>query len=100
MTIAKTKVYVSYSWGVEDKTSIVDVLQPLCEARGIELNRDRNAMGYADLIDRFMEKLIVSEHIITVISRQYLESEYCMTELLGIYTHHGEKDFFKRINPD
>lgn len=101
MTTAKTKVYVSYSWSVEDKTQIVEKLQLLCEERGIKLvlDKDQDSIKYGESISQFMDELIASKHIITIFSRRYLESEFCMAELLGIYHRNGEKDFLKRIHP-
>jgi hypothetical protein len=38
------KVFVSYSWGTEKETKIVDGLEKLCQQRVIELIRDKNAL--------------------------------------------------------
>ncbi|BCG65823.1 MAG: hypothetical protein methR_P3686 [Methyloprofundus sp.] len=99
MTAANIKVFVSYKWCVEDETQIVAKLEPLCEQRGIELIYDRNKLQHGDLINEFMKELVTSDHIITIFSKEYLESEYCMYELLEIYRRNGASDFHKRIYP-
>ena len=43
-------VFVSYSWGVEKDTQIVDELGKLCQQRGIQLIRDNKALKHGDLI--------------------------------------------------
>lgn len=91
-----TDVYVSYSWGVEEQTRLVEKLEITCQKRGIELKRDKNHIGYGDSIRAYMDHLAASGHIILVLSEAYFKSEYCMYELKEIYEN---RDFRKRVYP-
>ncbi|WP_181389666.1 toll/interleukin-1 receptor domain-containing protein [Leucothrix pacifica] len=90
------KVFVSYSWGVDDKTKLVAQLDPLCKARGIELIYDKQELKYKDRISSFMDKIAEAEHVITIFSKPYFESEYCMYELMKIQERGS---FDQRIHP-
>lgn len=96
MASISNRVYVSYSWSVEKETGIVDKLAELHAMRDIEFIRDNDQLKYGELISQFMDNLSSADHVITVFSRKYFESEYCMYELLKIY-HRG--DFHTRIHP-
>ncbi len=89
-------VFVSYSWGVEEDTGIVDELEALCPARNIHLIRDKQAMRHGDLIEQFMNTLTGGEHIITVFSKAYFHSRWCMYELLRTWR---KGDFQERTHP-
>ncbi len=91
-----TDIYVSYSWGAEDQTKLVEKLEKACQKRGIELKRDKNHIGYGDSIREYMDQLAASGHIILVLSEAYFKSEYCMYELKEIYEN---RDFRKRVYP-
>ena len=95
-TTQPIKSFVSYSWTVEKDTKIVTELSKLCQERGIELIRDETAMKHGDQIHQFMEKLTGSEHIITIFSKPYFESQWCMFELLTIYQ---KGNFKERTHP-
>ncbi len=89
-------VFVSYSWGVEEDTGIVDELEVLCSTRNIHLIRDKHAMRHGDLIAQFMNTLTGGEHIITVFSKAYFQSRWCMYELLRTWQ---KGDFQERTHP-
>ncbi|MGD8590690.1 MAG: toll/interleukin-1 receptor domain-containing protein [Chromatiales bacterium] len=89
-------VFVSYSWGVEADTGIVDELEDLCPSRNIKLIRDKNILKHGDLINQFMESLSGGEHIITIFSKAYFRSKWCMYELLRIWLR---GDFLGRTHP-
>lgn len=91
-----THVFVSYSWAVEKKTGIVGELQKLCHERGIELVRDENVLRHGELISRFMNELTKGERVITIFSKPYFQSKWCMYELLKIYQR---GDFEQRTHP-
>ena len=82
--MADVKVFVSYSWGVEEKTKVVDEIEMLCLQRGINLIHDKDAMQHGDVIMDFMDGLTSGDHIITVFSKSYFKSPWCMYELLQI----------------
>ena len=79
------KVFVSYSWATEQDTGIVDQLEQLCPPRGIQLIRDKNVLVHGASIDKFMGELSEGDHVITIFSKPYFESTWCMYELLKIY---------------
>ena len=79
------KVFVSYSWSVEETTGVVDELESLCRERDIAIIRDKNTMQHGDMIMDFMNKLTSGDHIITVFSKPYFKSPWCMFELLEIW---------------
>lgn len=89
-------VFVSYSWAVEEDTKIVDELDRLCHQRGIKLIRDNNTLKHGDLIEDFMKKLSKGGHVITVFSKPYFQSKWCMYELLCIYQ---KGEFEQRTHP-
>ncbi|MGR9053555.1 MAG: toll/interleukin-1 receptor domain-containing protein [Gammaproteobacteria bacterium] len=90
------KVFVSYSWTTENETHIVEELGKLCPQRGIELIRDNEALKHGDSIDKFMKELSRGDHVITVFSKPYFRSKWCMYELLSIYQR---GDFAERTHP-
>lgn len=90
------RVYVSYSWRVEVDTGIVKQLGELCKPRGIELIYDKTELKHRDRISGFMDRLASADHVITVFSKNYFESEYCMYELMKI---RERGDFDQRIHP-
>ncbi|OQX03988.1 MAG: hypothetical protein BWK73_37685 [Thiothrix lacustris] len=89
-------VFVSYSWDVERKTGIVDELEKLCQYRNIRLLRDNNVIKHGELIQQFMDKLTGGEHVITVFSKPYFQSPWCMYELLKTWQ---KGDFHLRTHP-
>ena len=95
MTVS-INVFVSYSWAMEKDTKIVDELDRLCQQRGIKLIRDNKTLKHGDLIKQFMDKLTKGDHVITVFSKPYFESKWCMYELLRIYQR---GDFEQRTHP-
>ena len=90
------KVFVSYSWSTEKETHIVDDLGKLCPQRGITLIRDNDTLKHGDLIEEFMKELSKGDHVITIFSKPYFESKWCMYELLRIYQ---KGDFQQRSHP-
>jgi hypothetical protein len=89
-------VYVSYAWKEEEQNRLVDKLEQACAARGIELLRDRNKIGYGDSIRQFMDQIGAGRHVVLVLSEAYFKSEYCMYELCRIHDH---GDVRKRVKP-
>ena len=87
---------MSYSWSTEKETNIVDDLDKLCPQRGITLIRDNKTLKHGDLIEKFMDELSKGDHVITIFSKPYFESKWCMYELLRIYQ---KGDFQQRTHP-
>lgn len=94
--MSEIKVFVSYSWSVEKNTKVVDEIEALCVPREIMLLRDCNQMQHGDLIVEFMDNLTGGEHIVTVFSKPYFKSKWCMYELLKIWQKGG---FQQRTHP-
>lgn len=96
---SKPRVHVSYSHEGESQ-QIVDqigaALQPICDWR-----RDILVLRAGDWISRFMDEIGDSNCVVIVLSAKYLESPYCMRELLSLYqTSLGNKStMLDRIVP-
>lgn len=83
------KVFVSYSWGVEAETKIVDDLEAQGPQHNILLIRDEKEMQLGDRISKFMERITGATHVVTVLSKNYFESPYCLYELKEVLQHKG-----------
>ena len=91
-----SSIYVSYNWGPEADDPVVDKLATACAARGIELQRDIQKIGYGESIKAFMNKLGAADHVVLVLSDSYLKSDNCMYELREIERHGSLR---KRVSP-
>ena len=47
--------------------------------------RDRSELVPGDRISRFIDRLTEGDHVVCVISDQYLRSPYCMREIFGLF---------------
>lgn len=95
MTIPKTKIYFSYAWGDQDnpqREQLVEEMYQALKKAGFQVQRDKEAVGYGEYIDEFMEDIGRGDLIIVFISKKYLRSLNCMQELLMI----GQRDFFDK----
>jgi hypothetical protein len=90
-----TSVYVSYKHDGQSK-AVVEQLQAACESRGIELRRDTTSIGYKGSIRQYMDELGAGGCVIVVLSDAYLESQYCMYELLEVEKN---REFHDRVFP-
>lgn len=91
----KINVFISYSWRVERETGVVAELEKLCPEH-IHLIRDENTIRHGEMIQAFMDKLTGGEQVITVFSKPYFQSPWCMHELLRIWQ---KGDFQQRTHP-
>jgi internalin A len=86
----QARVHVSYAWETESQALVAQVeaaLRPVCDWR-----RDQQAMRPGDWISRFMAEIGSSACVVVVLSQRYLQSHYCMRELLSLYqTSQGDK---------
>jgi len=86
---------VSYSWA-EPSVEAVDKLCAGAEQRGIHILRDTNTVKLGDRLSRFMQQLAAQDRIFVILSKKYLESPYCMYELLEIWRQcKNEEDEFR-----
>jgi len=80
---ASPEVYLSYATGTES-SALADQLEAMFSAAGIRLLRDRKEIRYKDSIGDFMQCIAEGRCVVAIISKKYLKSEYCMTELIGM----------------
>jgi len=93
-------VFVSYARGGESE-QVVNELHNVFATRGITLVRDTHELVYKDSIQKFMQRIGRGKCVVIVLSRKYLESHYCMFELLEIAKHEGFRDrVFPLVLPD
>ena len=99
-----TNYFVSYAWndrelGDYDREEMVDRLCAEAIARGITIHRDRANMNIGDSIANFMQDLASGNRVFIILSKKYLRSVYCMTELYEIWNDCRRRDneFLKRI---
>ncbi len=96
----KPLIYLSYAWGGE-KEELVNHLELRLVREGYEVKRDKRAMRPGDWISDFMREIGQARRVCVVLSEKYVQSPYCMRELLFLYQSScGEKaDFLNRIVP-
>ena len=99
-------VYISYAW--KDSTpegkrrgQLVDDLCQALRASGIKFLIDREQVNPGERISAFMKAITKGDMIIIVLSDRYLQSEFCMYELYGIWTRACQDDnlFLARVIP-
>lgn len=90
------RVYVSYAWKAEADSGVVAALETALAGQGIELVRDVRALGYGGSIRAFMHRIAAAEQVVVVLSQEYVESPYCMYELIEM-AQLG--DFSERVCP-
>jgi internalin A len=89
------EVFVSYKWE-GDSEALVDEIQRTMEARGVLVTRDKSEIRYRDSIQQFMRRLGAGKCIIVILSKEYLQSKYCMFELTEIASR---PEFASRVYP-
>ena len=80
---SEPEVFVSYKIQAES-VACVEKVEAALEAEGIKVLRDVREVDYKDSFREFMERLGRGNAIIVVLSKGYLESKFCMFELLEI----------------
>ena len=94
----KPAIYISYGWGeFSDSEKVVGQLYDAFIAKGYNIIRDKNNLGYKGNIDQFMQLIGKGNYVIVVISDKYLKSINCMYEMAQIYANGGE--VIKRLFP-
>jgi len=89
------EVFISYKWGGESE-AIVDEIQRTMEDRGVLVTRDKNEIRYRDSIQQFMRRIGAGKCIVVILSQAYLQSKYCMFELVEIASR---PEFASRVYP-
>ena len=90
-----TEIFISYAWGGESE-NIVDNIHRTITDKGLNVVRDKIALGYKGNIKKFMETIGAGKYVIVVISDKYLKSENCMFEMLELQKNN---DVYNRIFP-
>jgi internalin A len=93
-----TTYAVSYAW-TEESTGMVDQLCERAEAKGIAILRDKTAVGLGERLTKFMRNLAAQDRVFIVLSKKYLESPYCMFELLEVWRlcKQEDEEFLKKV---
>lgn len=104
---AARQVYLSYAWG-EDTTELGRlreaaarrVIDRLTDA-GYHVTYDKKDMRPGDLISAFIRRIGRAENVVAILSRKYLESEYCVKELYLAFCHHQQEpaEFRRAVLP-
>ena len=77
-------VHISYAWCGESE-DVADTLERKLSARGYCVRRDKSSMRTGDWISRFMTEIGQANKVVVIFSAKYLESPYCMKELLYLW---------------
>ena len=101
------QVYLSYAWG-EDETDIGRrreaaarrSIERLTQA-GYDVTYDKKDMKPGDLISDFIRRIGTAKRVVSIISKKYVESPYCVKELYCIFLHslRDKRLFLGRIHP-
>jgi internalin A len=91
----RPEIFVSYSWG-GDSEALVDEIQRRMTERGVLVTRDKSEIRYRDSIQQFMRRTGAGKCVIVILTKAYLESQYCMYELTQIASH---AEFARRVYP-
>lgn len=89
------EVFISYTWG-GDGEALVDEVQGRMEERGVLVTRDKSEVRYRDSIEQFMRRIGTGKCVIVILSKEYLQSKYCMFELTEIASR---PEFASRVYP-
>ena len=88
-------VFISHAWGgISDQ--VTEALTAKFRQKNIPYVVDKNHLGYRGSIQEFMIQLGKAEMVIIILSNKYLQSEFCMFELIQIYKNDRLRD---RIYP-
>jgi hypothetical protein len=101
----RPKVFVSYAWGdnlTEAGRNREDVVERLCasaSSQGVDIRRDKSSLTVGDSIGSFMRKIGRGDRIFVILSKKYLESDYCMYELSEVWRNSKQdrKTFLEKI---
>jgi hypothetical protein len=103
---ASQSVYVSYAWGDSSpewqrRGRLVDQLCEAITGAGITVLIDREQVKFGDRISSFLKAIASGDIVIVILSHQYLESEYCVYELNGIWKQASQDPdrFLQRVIP-
>lgn len=81
---SKPEIFFSYAWDDDYREKLVNQLYESLLKDNYNVIRDKYDLEYNGLISAFIDRLGKGKCIVVVISKKYLESEYCMFELYEI----------------
>lgn len=87
-------IFLSYCWANMNSANEVDEL--LQSYEGIKIKRDKRELNYAQDIQGFMNTVRQTDHVILLISEEYMQSVNCMYEVSQIIKDYNYSD---RITP-
>ena len=103
---AAASVYISYAWGDSSPEGVrrgllVDQLYEAIKSAGLSVRIDREEVKPGDRISSFMKAITKGDVVIIILSQKYLESEFCLYELNGIWKEAGQDGdrFLRRVIP-
>ncbi|NJO13507.1 MAG: toll/interleukin-1 receptor domain-containing protein [Gammaproteobacteria bacterium] len=76
-------VYISYAWDIATIAWVDELERALPPA--LRLLRDKNEVRPGGWISTFMQDIGRAQHVVVVLSTKYLQSQYCMRELLYLH---------------
>jgi internalin A len=100
-----TEYFISYAWGDDSTPEGIRraaVVEKLCSdyaKAGVPIRRDISTLQFGDSLSAFVKRIGAGNRIFTILSKKYLESAWCMAELLEIwrYSRQNEDDFTRRV---
>jgi TIR domain len=90
----KRVIFLSYCWANDKWADLVD--EKLREFEEIEIKRDKREIDYSEDIEEFMNSIRKTDHVILLISDEYLKSVNCMYEVSQIIKDY---DYVDKITP-
>lgn len=87
-------IFLSYCWTNMDIANEVD--ETLQSYEGIKVKRDKRELNYGEDIQAFMDTVRQTEHVILLISEEYLQSVNCMYEVSQLIKDYN---YSNRITP-
>lgn len=83
-------IFLSYCWANMDMANEIDEL--LQSYEGIKIKRDKRELNYGQDIEEFMGTVRQTDHVILLISEEYLTSVNCMYEVSQIIKDYNYSD--------
>ncbi|MFN7768729.1 MAG: TIR domain-containing protein [Planctomycetaceae bacterium] len=82
-----------------DTQAVIDAFREQLALWGYENHIDHNDIKNADDIAKFVERIGRADRVLILMSRNYLESRWCLRELLSIYetSNRSEEELRKRV---
>jgi hypothetical protein len=82
-----------------DTQAVIDAFRKQLALWGYDNHIDHKDIKNADDITKFVERIGRADRVLILMSRNYLESRWCLRELLSIYetSNRSEEEFRKRV---